>query len=457
MNGRRSLLFIPFFVLTLCAFAQNTADTGSHARIVRISYLQGTVQYNGAPAVMNSPVTEDGRLVTGTDGLAEVEFEDQSAIRLASETQISFAQLARLSTGEARTRVDLEDGEAEFLIPASSAGRFAVNARGKNILFKHPGRFRILNTDATPLEIAVWKGEAGVRDIESGREVTLKAHETFALNPEDLAQYKLEDTVLADDLDRWSEQRDQDLRSNYVASNTYNNTLYDQYYQTGGYGNGYFAPYPYSFYDYNAFGCPYGFGQPFWFGSPGYCWNSGFFFNPFFFSPPVVVVVRPPIFPRRPIPVRRPTLPPVANGGKGNPVARPGFRNFREQGEGQPGSPDRPDVARTGVEAGSPDRAYVAQAGAERTGIKPGESTPSPAQNSVRETARTPSTLPGQHATGSNVPPPVHAASPPSLLQHSSPPPARPPSGSFSGARGPSGGSFSHGSAPTAHPSGRGR
>jgi hypothetical protein len=284
--------------------------------------------------------------------------------------------------------VDLEDGEAEFLIPASSAGRFAVNARGKNILFKQPGRFRILNTDATPLlpqpaqrrrgpgtplEIAVWKGEAGVRDIESGREVTVKAHETFALNPEDLGQYKLEDAVLADDLDRWSEQRDQDLRSNYVAGNTYNNTVYDQYYQTGGYaGNGYFAPYPYpyAFYDYNAFGCPYAFGQPFWFGSPGYCWNSGFFFNPFFFSPPVVVVVRPPIFPRRPIPVRHPTLPPVANGGKGNPV--------------------------------------------------------------------------------------MHAASPPSLPQHSSPPPARPPSGSFPGARGPSGGSFSHGSAPTAHPSGRG-
>src|SRR5215469_16630414 len=420
MNGRRSLLFIPFFVLTLCAFAQNTADTGSHARIVRISYLQGTVQYNGAPAVMNSPVTEDGRLVTGTDGLAEVEFEDQSAIRLASETEISFAQLARLSTGEARTRVDLEDGEAEFLIPASSAGRFAVNVRGENILFKQPGRFRILSTDATPLEIAVWKGEAGVRDLESGKEVTVKAHETFALNPEDFGQYRLEKSVLGDNLDRWSEERDQDLKTNYAAGNTYNNPVYNQSYQTGGYGSGYVAPYPYPYdlYGYSAFGCPYGFGQPFWFGSPGSCWNSGFFFSPFFFAPPVVVLVRPPILPRRPIPFRPPTPPEVAKGGTGKTVASPGFRSFREPGEGQP---------------------VLNGDNFQRTGIKPGASTPDP-----MGTVRTPSTGPGQHPAGS-MPPPSHAAPPPPLPQHSMPPPARPHS--FSGPRGPSGG-FSHASAP---------
>jgi hypothetical protein len=437
MNDRRRVFLIALLALTLGMFlraaaAQNATDRGSHVRIVRISYVQGTVNYNGSPAIMNSPVTEDSQLVTGTDGLAEVEFEDQSAIRLASETEISFAQLSRLSTGEAMTRVDMEDGEAEFLIPASSAGRFAVNIRGKNILFKQPGRFRILSTDATPLEIAVWKGEAGVRDLASGKEVTVKARETFALNHGDLGQYELENSVLGDDLDRWSEQRDQDLRTNYVATNTYNNTVYDQSYQTGGYGGGYTAPYPYDFYSYNAFGCPYGFGQPFWFGSPGYCWNSGFFFNPFFFPPPVVVVVvRPPILPRRPIILVPPPAPPkVAKGGTGNTVARPGFRDFdqREQREGQ------------GV---------LNNESFQHTGIRPGESTPTPAQNRVNETARTPATLPSQNPTGINVPPPVHAAPPPSRPQYSSPPPARPPS------LGPSGGSFPHASAPASPSPGR--
>jgi hypothetical protein len=110
--------------------------------------------------------------------------------------------------------VDLDEGEAEFLIPASSGGSFAVNVKGKNILFKKPGRFRILSTNSTPLEIAVWKGEAGVRDLESGLEVSVADRETFTLNPADLGEYDLEKSVLADDLDRWSEQRDEELRAN---------------------------------------------------------------------------------------------------------------------------------------------------------------------------------------------------------------------------------------------------
>lgn len=443
MSHRRRLFLISLLSLTVGAFLPAAAqDNGSRVRIVRISYVQGTVQFNGTPAVMNSPVTEDSRLVTGTDGLAEVEFEDESAIRLASETEINFAQLARLSTGEAMTRVDLEDGEAEFLIPASSAGRFAVNVKGKNILFKKPGRFRILSTHASPLEIAVWKGEVGVRDLESGQEVTVKDRETFAVNPDDLGQYDLENSVLADDLDRWSEQRDQDLRSNYVASNnTYNNSVYDQYYQSGGYPNTYPSPYlyGYGFYGYNAFGCPFGFGQPFWFGSPG-CWNSGFFFNPFFFSPPVVVVVTPPIRPRRPVPIRPPTVPAVAKNGLGGVAAKPGFHNFRDQGASQ--------------------RVFNDENFA-RTGIKPGESTPQPAQSNVTEAVRTPSTMPGQHSTGASGAPPVHVAPPnhaaplPSRPAHSSPPPPRPPSHSFSAPRGPSGGSFSHASSPASHSAGR--
>jgi FecR protein len=221
-----ALLAIPALILPVSGAAQEPA---SHARIVRISYVQGTVQFNGQPAVMNSPVTEEGRLVTGSDGLVEVEFEDASKIRLASETEITFAQLARLSTGEPLTRVDIDQGEAEFLIPASSAGGFAVNVKGKNILFKQPGRFRILSTNSTPLEIAVWKGEAEVHDLESGQQVSVKDREAFALNPADLSEYELERSFLADDLDRWSEQRDEQLRTNYVASApSYN--VYNQYY-----------------------------------------------------------------------------------------------------------------------------------------------------------------------------------------------------------------------------------
>ena len=119
------VLLMSFVALALTAplsHGQDTA-TGSHVRIVRISYVEGTVQLDGERASMNSPIREGSRLVTGSDGVVEVQFEDSAAIRLASDTEITFSQLARLTSGEAITRVDLDAGEGEFLIPASSAGQ----------------------------------------------------------------------------------------------------------------------------------------------------------------------------------------------------------------------------------------------------------------------------------------------------------------------------------------------
>jgi hypothetical protein len=401
----------------------------SHARIVRISYVQGTVEFNGQAAIMNSPVTQEGRLVTGTDGLVEIEFEDASKIRLASETEITFAQLARLSTGEPLTRVDLQQGEAEFLIPASSAGGFAVNVKGKNILFKQPGRFRILSTNSTPMEIAVWKGEAEVHDLESGQQVSVKDRETFALNPANLGEYDLERSVLADDLDRWSEQRDDQLKTNYVASApTYN--VYNQSYQSGGgYSGGYVPPYVYDFYGFGA-GCPYyawGFGSPFGFGSP--CWSSGFgfspFFNPFFFSAPVVIVGNPPIVPRRrPSPIRPPVVPTVAKGGTADPAVTPRFRSFREQGQ---------------VQRVFSDETFQRSVQQQRT-----------------DATHTPVIAPGQRTVGIDFVPPANLApqptrvvpQPPAQAPRSSPPAPKPVTHSSvgGGSRGSSGGSVSHSS-----------
>lgn len=431
MLDTRRLFLTAFLLSTLTLILQAAGlaqEPGSHARIVRISYVQGTVEFNGQPAIMNSPVTQEGRLVTGSDGLVEVEFEDASKIRLASETEITFAQLARLSTGEPMTRVDLEQGETEFLIPASSAGSFAVNLKGKNILFKQPGRFRLLSTNATPLEIAVWKGEAEVHDLESGQQVSVKDRETCALNPADLGEYDLEKYVLADDLDRWSEQRDETLRTNYVASNPTYNT-YNQYYQTGGGSVGYVPPYVY---DFNAFGgCPYawGFGGPNWFG-PGSCFwgGSGFFFNPFFFSPPVVVIVNPPIRPRRPVPIRPPVIPTVAKGGPAEAPAVPRFRSFHE--------PVRQRVF--------DDETFMRRV------------QPQPVTGKASEATHTPVIAPGQRTMPAQSAPTRVGPQTPMQAPRSAPPVSRPPShGSSmpagvshgpSSSMGSSGSSVSHGS-----------
>src|SRR5258708_2539050 len=179
MVRSREVLLIAVLALLVAAPLSRAQEAVSHARIVRVSHTEGTAQLNGQPVTMNSPLTEGAVLVTGTDGLAEVQFEDGSVIRLASETQITFAQLARLSSGEAITRVDLDQGEAEFHVMGRGTNQVAVEAGGKNILFKQPGRYRILSTNSSPLEIAVWKGGAAVHDRESGQEVSVNKNETL--------------------------------------------------------------------------------------------------------------------------------------------------------------------------------------------------------------------------------------------------------------------------------------
>ena len=94
----------------------------SHARIVRISYVDGQVRIDRGQgyesATMNIPVTERNWLQTRSDGWAEVQLEDGSLIRVAPDTVIAFTRLGRFSSGGTATTVDLDQGAN------AGAGRF---------------------------------------------------------------------------------------------------------------------------------------------------------------------------------------------------------------------------------------------------------------------------------------------------------------------------------------------
>jgi FecR protein len=454
------VLLIAVLALLVAAPLSRAQEAASHARIVYVSHTEGTAQLNGQPVPLNGPVTEGAALVTGTDGLAEVQFEDGSVVRLASETQITFAQLARLSSGEAITRVDLDQGEAEFHV-MSRTSQFGVEAGGKNIQFKGPGRYRIVTTHLIPLEVAVWSGEAAVRDKENGQQVAVNKNETFTLSPTDRDKYTLESSVFGDDLDQWSDIRDQALSNAQVSSN----------YSYAPSGGGYIPTYGFSSYGFNS--CPYGFGgynywQPFWYASPGYCsgfynpWNFGFN-NPWFFSPPVVFVVAPPLRPHRPPFIHPPTPPTVASGEPRIVAIRPGIRTFRFLGGPQRTFNDdnfQRSVPR--VESALPAAT-----------VKPGEliqaRPQAPANDDMQRVIShpvEPLIAPGQRsARNVSAAPPAHVTqpAPPVQAPHSSPPPSAPsrlnspphaPSAPSSPGPRFSGSSPSHSSAPPSHSGG---
>src|SRR5512138_3637492 len=90
----------------------------SHARIVRLSDVSGTVMIDRntgdgpEKAILNMPVTEGVVLQTKNDGRAEVEFENGSVIRIAPDTKLSFSELSLRDSGVRISTVSVDEGLA---------------------------------------------------------------------------------------------------------------------------------------------------------------------------------------------------------------------------------------------------------------------------------------------------------------------------------------------------------
>ncbi len=256
----------------------------SRARIVRLSYAEGSVQLatnRGVEnATINVPLTEGDRLSTSSNGWAEVQLEDGSAVRLAPSTAVTFTELGRDSSGSTLTTVDLDQGEAEFNVSRKHDDQFAVTVNNKTVLVKHSGRFRVSSSVQNPLEVVVYKGEVGVKDPDSGQQVAVKKDETFTLDPMDPSHYALDKEAQSDELDRWSQQRDTALAE--YASNG-NGNYAESPYQYGMNDLSYYGTY-YNVPGYGYMWQPYGAGlgwDPFmngyWTLTPfGYCWVSAY-------------------------------------------------------------------------------------------------------------------------------------------------------------------------------------
>ena len=74
-----------------------TVSANSKVRIVRLSEVKGEVQMDRQTgkgfesAMANLPVVEGSKLKTG-DGVAEVEFEDNSTVRLGLNSEVAFPE-----------------------------------------------------------------------------------------------------------------------------------------------------------------------------------------------------------------------------------------------------------------------------------------------------------------------------------------------------------------------------
>lgn len=280
------LFLLLVLVLLLVPFVHGDDEPGSHVRIVRLSYVEGQVQLahrQGSGfenATTNMPLVQGDQVRTGNDGWVEIQLENSAMIRLAPESQVTLSVLTRFPSGATATEVNLDSGEGEFAAAAGTDdGPFRVNVGQRTISLKRSSRFRVTTVNSDPLEVAVWKGEVSISNPDDAQEVSIRKNEIFALDPQDASHYDLENNAQADDLDKWSGERDQYLSAYAVNGNTYTQSPY----QYGLNDLSYYGQYS------NVVGCgycwqPYGvsadwdpFMNGYWMSSPwGYTWVSAY-------------------------------------------------------------------------------------------------------------------------------------------------------------------------------------
>ena len=284
MTSRLLLLFgVILLGSSLLLGAYPAAADSSHARIIRLSLVQGDVRFtrdaHGDPladekavwetAVLNLPIRQ-GYILATDHGRAEVEFENGAMAFLNENTVLEFYDLS-LEDGARTTRLVLRQGSVSVYVNPSGDDYFSVT--GGDFTVEAAGRtsFRLDNFDDGST-VNVSKGHINVlhkkssTPLEQGQSLSMRAGDEASLNVG-----RLPDN---DDFDRWVSGRVDSVVTATTAAMQYTS-----------------APYTYS----SGFADLYTYGSWFPVSGYGYCWRpygvgmgwspfsyGNWFYDPFF-------------------------------------------------------------------------------------------------------------------------------------------------------------------------------
>jgi hypothetical protein len=262
MASRLLLLFgVILLGISLLLGVYPAAADSSHARIIRLSLVQGDVRFtreaHGDPladekavwetAVLNLPVRQ-GYIIATDHGRAEVEFENGAMAFLSENTVLEFYDLS-LDDGARTTRLVLRQGTGSFYVNPGGDDYFSVT--GGDFTVEAAGRtsFRLDNFDDGS-NVNVTKGHVnvlhkkGTTPLEQGQSLSMRAGDDASLNVG-----RLPDN---DDFDRWVSGRVDSVVTATTAAMQYTS-----------------APYTYS----SGFSDLYTYGSWFPVAGYGYCWR----------------------------------------------------------------------------------------------------------------------------------------------------------------------------------------
>ncbi len=225
MRNRTTALSVLTLLVLVCGLLAIPSFADSQARIVRLSQVDGAVQIDRntgqgfEKAFLNLPITQGMKLKTGLDGLAEVEFEDGSAVRITPNTVISFPDLSLRDSGGKVSTVSLQEGTAyvNFLASKNKNDELTLTFGKEKLTFSEAAHLRVQMGDADS-SVAVFKGTAQVSGPAGTLEVGKNKTATFDLAND--GKYELARNLEPDPYDAWDKQQSQ-YHDRYMTSNSY--------------------------------------------------------------------------------------------------------------------------------------------------------------------------------------------------------------------------------------------
>ncbi len=201
--------------------ADNGAMPGdSHVRIVRLSDVKGMLALDRKTGLgfeqtmQNMPIVQGERLRTA-DGFAEVEFEDNSTLRLAPNSQVDFSLLALRSSGAKASTMNVVKGTVYVVTESTKGNEFLLVAGDTKMTVTPSTHLRLEVVEDGKTVLSVFNGNV---EVQHGDETTMVVKkESLTL---DADQATVAKKVAGEQYDAWDKESN-DYHQRYAMANTF--------------------------------------------------------------------------------------------------------------------------------------------------------------------------------------------------------------------------------------------
>lgn len=270
--------------LQLTAIAKDK-DNGagySHVRVVRLSFVDGTVlvrrpgSMEWAKAAVNTPIEQGFSLATNDNSYAEVEFENGSTARLGQLSQIDFTELALSPRGAKINRMTFDHGYATFHVTAGHGDDYSVQAGTTTLTPSSKAEFRTDFSNGT-LRVEVFDGSVdAANSAQPGKMAKVTKDKALTISPQTEDAFNITHGLTKDSWDQWVHQRDEQTELAFNDSSVAPNSSMYGWSDLDTYGEwGFFPGYGYGWSPFVAAGwSPFSMGAWSFYPSMGYTWIS---------------------------------------------------------------------------------------------------------------------------------------------------------------------------------------